>query len=275
MCINDPNQKIGKLHRSAQHTALRRKRKANLPLTRLQVQAVVGAFALANAAASFARSDDELFRTCFNSTIPNHVVESCSEIIKRTILEQEDIAAAFKNRGLAYDDLGQYDLAIQDFHRAIIINPRDWAVYNSRGATRIALRLYAEAVDDFDRALGLNPRAYVAFSNRCFAKALLGDCVAALSDCNKGLLLKVDDPNGLASRGFVKLLLKQYDAAIADYDAALRIRPGDPFSLYGRGASKFKKGDLKGADADVVKAQGLRPDIADYMASIGIHLANF
>ena len=29
----------------------------------------------------------------------------------------------------------------------------------------------------------------------------------------------------------------------------------------------------KGADADLVKAQGLRPDIADYMASIGIRLA--
>jgi len=72
----------------------------------------------------------------------------------------------------------------------------------------------------------------------------------------------------------VNLLLKRYDAAITDYDAALKIRSDDAYSLFGRGAAKFKKGDLKGADADVVQAQALKPDIAEYMAVLGIQLGN-
>ena len=65
-------------------------------------------------------------------------------------------------------------------------------------------------------------------------------------------------------------MLKHYDAAIADYDAGLNIRSDDPYSLFGRGVAKYRKGDLKGADADFVHVQMLKPDVAEYMASIGI-----
>ena len=250
-------------------------REAYVILAILRIGAALGAFVLANSEASFAQSDDELFRRCFNSTIPHQVVDSCSVIITRTTTEKEDLAAAFKDRGIAYDDLGQYNLAMQDFDRSIAIDPNDWDVYSSRGITRIALKLYALAIEDFSQALRLNPSAYGVYSNRCFAMALLGDREAALIDCDRALHLKAGDPAALASRGFVKLLLKQYDSAIADYDGALKSRSDDPYSLYGRGAAKFRRGDLKGADADIVRAQGLRPDIADYMAGLGIRLSTF
>jgi len=113
------------------------------------IPAVVGASALAICASSLAQSDVEAFRKCFNSTIPQQVVDGCSAIIKAGTAESEDLAAAFKDRGVAYDDLGQHELALQDFDRAIAMNSNDWDVYNSRGATKTALKRYALAVEDF------------------------------------------------------------------------------------------------------------------------------
>jgi len=113
------------------------------------IPAVVGAIVLATCALSFAQSDDEAFRKCFNSAIPQQVIDGCSAIIKAATVDKEDLAAAFKDRGVAYDDLGEYELALQDFDRAIAINRDDWDVYNSRGATKTALKRYALAVEDF------------------------------------------------------------------------------------------------------------------------------
>jgi len=71
------------------------------------------------------------------------------------------------------------------------------------------------------------------------------------------------------------LKLKRYDAAIADFDAELHVRPDDPYSLFGRGMAKYIKGDLRGSDADIVAAESVRPDIADYMAKLGVRLGEF
>jgi tetratricopeptide (TPR) repeat protein len=44
-----------------------------------------------------------------------------------------DLAAAFKSRGGAYDDLGHYDSAIDDYGHTIAINPADGDAFNDRG----------------------------------------------------------------------------------------------------------------------------------------------
>ena len=57
----------------------------------------------------------------------------------------------------------------------------------------------------------------------------------------------------------------------ADFD----FRPHDLLLLrYGRGVAKYMKGNLRGGDGDVTAAQALKPDIADYMATLGIRLQN-
>jgi len=202
------------------------------------------------------------------------VIIACSAIIERRSTHNDDLAAAFKERGAAYDEIGRHAAALNDFDRAIAIKPDDWDAYNGRGMAKTALKSYALAVEDFNQAIRGNPTRHVAYSNRCFAKAMLGDLNGALLDCNECIRLSPDSPSGFASRALVHFFLKQYDSAITDYDTALSIRSEDPSSLFGRGAAKYKKGDLKGGDGDIVWAQALKPNIADDMASIGIRPGN-
>ena len=233
---------------------------------------LAGLLSASLAAAPRAQDYDVLFKKCYSNGIPDQVIVSCSAVIARGLTDKEDLATAYKNRGNAYDDKGEYDRALEDYEQALAINPQDADVFNSRGTTYTALGRYERAIQDFDQAIKLNPASPMAFSNRCFAKALLGQLEQGLADCNEALRVKPRNPGALAARGLVYLKLKRYDAAVADYNAELQILPGDPYSLFGRGMAKYLKGDLRGGDGDMVAAQSIKPDIADHMAKLGIRL---
>ena len=221
-----------------------------------------------------AETYEALYKSCFSSGMPDQVIASCSVVIGRRLAEDEDLATAFKNRGNAYDDKGDYQQAIEDYGQALAITPQDAEAFNSRGATFTALGEYERAIADFDQAARLNPNGPRAFGNRCFAKALLGQLDAALADCDEALRLKPGNA-ALASRAFVHLKARRIDAAITDYNAHLASRPEDPYALYARGLARYLKGDQRGGDRDIAAARGLKPDIDEQMAKLGLKLQDF
>ena len=136
-------------------------------------------FSAGLAATAAAQTYEALFKTCYATSLPERVIASCSAVITRRLATGQDLATAFKNRGNAYDDKGDYARAIEDYSAALAINPRDADAFNSRGTTHTALGQYDRAILDFDQAMTLNPASPLAFSNRCFARALLGQLEAA------------------------------------------------------------------------------------------------
>ena len=221
---------------------------------------------------SFAQGNRDLYRQCYEGDVAERVIIACSIVIADNRGDKHDLATAFKNRANAYDDKHKHELALNDYTGAIALNPQDADIFNSRGTTWIALGQYARAVDDFGRALELKPGFEIAMANACFAKAVLGQLDRALFDCNEALRIRPKSRDALSSRAFVHLKMKQAEQAINDYDAALALRSDDPYSLFGRAAAKRMKGDLRGSDYDVVRAQSIKPDIAEHMAKLGIEL---
>jgi tetratricopeptide (TPR) repeat protein len=238
------------------------------------VSLIVLASALSAGIAERAPSQDydQLFKRCFTESQPDHVIAGCSAVIARGQADKQDLAAAYKNRGNAYDDKAEYARALEDYAQAVRINPLDADAFNSRGTTYAALARYERAVQDFDEAIRLNPASPLAFGNRCFARGVLDQLEQALADCNEALRLKANNAGAIGSRAFVYLKLRRYEAAIADYDRKLKTSPDDAHVLFGRGVAKYMKGDLRGGDGDIVAAQALKPDIADDMAQLGIRL---
>jgi tetratricopeptide (TPR) repeat protein len=218
-------------------------------------------------------SDEPDFnRKCYGSAIPDQTIEACTAIIAGGLVNAMDLGAAFKYRGTAYDDLGQYDKAIADYGHAIAINPGDADVLNDRGTSYSALGNYEHAIRDFDRALSLNRTNAMVLSNRCFAEAVVNRLEEALADCNESLRLRPANANTFASRGFANLKLGRWAAAIADYDEEIRIYPGNPYSLFGRSIAKRRSGDVLQGKADMAAARAIAPDIAETMAKLGVHL---
>lgn len=234
------------------------------------VSILSGALCSAAAEAPRAQGYEAFYRKCYEDAASDQVIISCTAVISRGLVDRNDLATAYKNRGNAYDDKGQYEQALEDYARAVETNPQDAEAFNSRGTTYIALERYRLAVDDFDQAIRINPSSPVALGNRCFAKAVLGELEQALSDCNEALRIKRKYPAAYASRAITYLKLKRYDDAIADYTALLKTQPENPYALFGRGVARRMKGDVRGGDGDVAAAASIKPDIAEHMARRGI-----
>ena len=80
---------------------------------------------------------------------------------KEKIELDPDSAAAYINRGRSYYELGQYQRAIEDFDKAIELDPLDWEennalVYGSRGDAYSALGNITQAEADFAKACSLD-----------------------------------------------------------------------------------------------------------------------
>jgi tetratricopeptide (TPR) repeat protein len=67
-----------------------------------------------------------------------------------------DPSAAHFNWLVAPDDLGEHREAIEDYDRAIALDPNDSVADRHRGIVRGKLSAYGEAIEDFDRALALD-----------------------------------------------------------------------------------------------------------------------
>jgi tetratricopeptide (TPR) repeat protein len=229
-----------------------------------------GALCMAAAEAPRAQGYEAFYRKCYEDAASEQVIISCTAVISRGLVDGNDLATAYKNRGDAYNDKGEYEQALADYARAIETNPQDAEAFNGRGTTYIAQERYRLAVADFDRAIRINPSSPVALGNRCFAKAVLGELEQALSDCNEALRVKRKYPAAYGSRAITYLKLKRYDDAIADYTTLIKSQPDNPYALFGRGVARRMKGDGRGGDGDVAAARAIRPDIAEHMSRLGI-----
>jgi len=124
---------------------------------------------------------------CFGSNCinPQRAIEYLNEAIRL----KPDYAAAYRNRGVAYSNLKQYQSAIKDLDEAIRLKP-DYAVaYNDRGVAYVFLKQYQSAIKDYDEAIRLKPNDVVMYVNRGRAYLRQGKNNLACNDLQKACAL--------------------------------------------------------------------------------------
>ncbi len=198
----------------------------------------------------------------------------------------KEYADQFFTQGEAWFKQGEYDLAIEDFTKAIEMAPDgkdNSVVYYNRGLAYYRNRDYGRAIYDFDRALELTPKGeggragaispkaefelfniYKARGDAWFYK---GGYIQAIDDYSEALKVgeqRKELPSVYNSRGWAWVQSGDYDRAIADFSAALKTEPGLAQSYYGRGYAWWKKGDLQRALSNARKAVDLRPANSTY-----------
>jgi tetratricopeptide (TPR) repeat protein len=102
-------------------------------------------------------------------------------------------ATAYYNRGNAYADKRDYDQAIQDFTKAIELNPRNGVVYYNRGVAYGEKGQDDQAIQDFTKAIELNPRFAEAYYSRGSAYGEKGQHDQAIRDLKKACELGLQD----------------------------------------------------------------------------------
>jgi tetratricopeptide (TPR) repeat protein len=205
-------------------------------------------------------------------------IADCDEALRVLPNERTNIRITVYNRANAFEGKGEYDKAIGDYTRLLLIDPRSANNFNSRGNAYRRKGDYKHAIDDYSQSIGLNNNMRgvgdlldvgTTLSNRCEARALAGDYTKALADCNQAIKLEPNETVPRSSRGFVYLKMAKFDEALSDFDAAVHLSPQRPFALYGRGVAKLRKGDDSG-HADMAAAKAILPTIDDDFVRSGI-----
>ena len=80
---------------------------------------------------------------------------------------------AYINRAVAYESAGNLDLALQDTETAIALEPKAEA-YHNRGNVHFKQDNYYQAIQDYGKALELDPVNRGAYLYRAHASQILG-----------------------------------------------------------------------------------------------------
>ena len=171
-------------------------------------------------------------------------------------------ARAITNRGLAYANREQWDLAIEDYSRSLQIDPSFPVTLTSRGFAYKNLGQFDKAIADYTRAIGIDPNSSLAYSNRGICYFNLGEREKAISDFNRAIELDAGCADAYSDRSAFFLETGQLEKAIDDITKAISINPGHYIAFTNRGAIYDKLNQSDKAIRDYSKAIALKPDFA-------------
>ena len=147
----------------------------------------------------------------------------------------DGISTSYNDRGAEYANLNQWDKAIDDYTRAIGIEPNYVKTYSNRGNAYAKLGQWDKVVSDLSLAIGIDPGNKESYLNRGFAFANLRQPDKAIDDYNKAIGIDPGYKDAWYNRGNVYENLKQWDKAIDDYTRTIEIDPNFDSAYTNRG----------------------------------------
>ncbi len=209
---------------------------------------------------------------------------------------QPDSVSGLMNLGVCYDQLGQFDRAVELFTRVVeLTGGRPEALWNLALSQANAGQL-KEAIANFERfkkadpaqarafhvddtikglrkilAGELSPHDYLidTMMNRALHLADVGDWQAALDWLDRALALDPEDPNILYNRAAVLREIDE-DAALEGYQQALRYTTDDPRPAFNLGNIYSERGQLQEAIAAYEQAIALDPTYSSSYHNLGL-----
>ncbi|CCH41597.1 Serine/threonine-protein phosphatase [Wickerhamomyces ciferrii] len=138
----------------------------------------------------------------------------------------EKSAADYKNLGNQALKSKNYQDAIDNYTKAIEIDPEDPIFYANRAHVEIQIELYGSAILDATRAIELDPSYLKAYYRRAVAKSRLLKHKESTEDLNIILKLKPDDKNS-------KALLQELNKLIRKlaFEKAIQVDDEDFFKI--------------------------------------------
>jgi tetratricopeptide (TPR) repeat protein len=167
-----------------------------------------------------------------------------------TVLEKLDPkdVATLRARAATYRNLGEYDKAIADLNKAVVLDPKHAAAWADRGAAYLTLKLYDRALANLNEAIRLDQEDAVAWHNRGQAYAGLHQYDKALFNLNKAI--KLDSKNANFCNHLAWLFatcpdhrFRDAGKAVEFAKEAVRLAPTDGAALNTLGVARYRAGE--------------------------------
>ncbi|REJ43621.1 MAG: tetratricopeptide repeat protein [Microcystis flos-aquae DF17] len=165
-------------------------------------------------------------------------------------------------RGSNYSLQKKYELALDDFNKAMKLNPNYAMAYFGRGELYYYQKKYELALADFNKAIELNPNHAGAYVNRGIIYYEQKKYELALADFNKAIELDSKSAMAYYNRGLLYYYQKKYDLALADFNKAIELDSKSAMAYNNRGLLYYDQQKYELALADFNKAIELDSKLA-------------
>lgn len=167
----------------------------------------------------------------------------------------------YNNRGIAYSEKGEHDLAIKDFDKAIELKSDYAEAYNNRGNVYDEKGDFDKAIADFNMAINIKSEYAEAYINRgvVYGKKYMFD--ESIINFNTAIKINQYHAGAYFNLGNVYLLNGKFKKSIENYDKSLSIDPDDAISFCHRGFAWLHIKEWDSARSDLTVAKDLGIDI--------------
>lgn len=196
---------------------------------------------------------------------PKRALENYS----RAIRLDPQFVEAYYLRGLLFAKTEEYDKAFQDQSRVLEFDTENARAYTARGVVRAALGENEWALKDLDKGCTLAPRSSEAFYHRGLVRARLEMPSDAVSDLRFALELDPQLDAAYLALGDVYAATGDHWQAIDNYDRAIELDPQSGTAYYARGQARVALREFERAIADYSRVLELDAGRAEILASRG------
>lgn len=169
----------------------------------------------------------------------------------------------YEQRADAYAELEMYQLAVDDYTRAIKLVPENTSLYYARAYAYEDMRAYPLAIADFNHILSVDPEDEYVYRGRGRVYEAMGDYQQAIADFTQAITLNPRFTSAYINRGNIYLDLEDYIRARADYESVLEIDPRDEVAHLNMGVLYDHLDDDESAFIYYTRAIELDPQYAN------------
>jgi tetratricopeptide (TPR) repeat protein len=190
------------------------------------------------------------------------------------VAKTPNLPIALVNRGSAYNNVGQWDMAIADYSTAIKINPKNILPYINRGVVFYNIKEMDKAITDFSKAIEIDPQYTAAYYNLGNTYKSLGKWENALTDYSKAIECDPENSAVYSNRGIVYYNIREMDKAITDFSKAIEIDPKNSTAYSNRGIVYYNIKQIDKAITDFSKAIEIDLKYLDAYSNRGLVYVN-
>jgi tetratricopeptide (TPR) repeat protein len=186
----------------------------------------------------------------FDVTDGQGLVDLCTAFLEEN---PEDLMGFFF-LGYGYYELGEFETAIEQYSKAIELDPTQDGLYSERGTTYSQLGEYELALKDFDQAIALYPNYEKAYGNRAEVYLILERYEEALADYMKSIEIDPEYEYGYQGIADVYYQQEDFDKAIEYATIAIDLNPFYASAYETRGLTYLRKAQLFNSTHDYIDA---------------------
>ncbi len=179
---------------------------------------------------------------------------------KQAIEIKPDMHEAYSNMGNAYNELKEYQKAINACQKAIEIKPDNHEAYNNMGNAYNELKEYQKAINAYQKAIEIKHDKHKAYNNMGIAYNKLKEYQKAINAYQKAIEIKPDNHEAYNNMGVAYDELKECQKAINAYQKAIEIKHDKHEAYYNMGNAYGKLGEYQKAINAYKKAIEIKPD---------------